>query len=433
MQRWFPWLIVATLTAVAIGVGLFAFRSLSQPTVLSVAVGPRDGEDFRLVTELARWLATHHSAIHVHIVPQDSPTDAAAALSAGHVNLAVIRGDLPVPSVAKAVVLLHKKVFVLIALPGSRIEAVTDLKRRTLGLIGPPQSYEGFLATLFTHYAIPREAVKTIDLAVAEVPAALRGKRMDALLFAAPLTGPTMAAFNAVLVRNTKALPVFISIDDADAIANAAHVYAATEINKGAFRGVPALPAEDIDTLSFEYYLVAAASLSQRTVATLARLLLEARRGLLNELPSATLIAAASTEKDALVPAHPGAAAYFDSNEKTFMEEYGDWVYVGFLLVGLLTSTGLALVRFLHPPHPALTPALIAQLHELRGRVREATTDNQLREIEGGVDSIQRAVLAAVANKACEIAEATALSLAVNGLEQVIAERRRVLGRGDRL
>jgi hypothetical protein len=330
-------------------------------------------------------------------------------------------------------VILHKKVFVLVAPPGSRIEAVTDLKRRTLGLIGPPQSYEGFLATLFTHYAIPRETVKTIDLAVADVPAALRSKRIDALLFAAPLTGPTIAAFNAVLVRNTKALPVFISIDDADAIANAAHAYEATEINKGAFRGVPALPAEDIDTLRFDYYLVAAESLSQRTVAKLARLLLEARRDLLSEIPSAMLIEAASTEKGALVPAHPGAAAYFDSNEKTFLEEYGDWLYFGFLLVGLLTPACLALVRFLHPPQPAPTPALIARLHELRGRVREAATDHQLREIEGEVDGIQRAVLSTVANKECEVAEATALSLAVNGLEQVIAERRRVLGRGDTL
>jgi hypothetical protein len=103
------------------------------------------------------------------------------------------------------------------------------------------------------------------------------------------------------------------------------------------------------------------------------------------------------------------------------------------LLVGLLTPACLALVRFLHPPQPAPTPALIARLHELRGRVREAATDHQLREIEGEVDGIQRAVLSTVANKECEVAEATALSLAVNGLEQVIAERRRVLGRGDTL
>jgi len=248
MTRWFNWLIVVAVTAVAIGIGIFAFRYISRPTVLSIAVGPRDGEDFHLVSAIARWLATNNSVVQLHIVPQDSPTDATAAISAGQVNLAVIRGDLPVPLVAKAVVILHKKIFVLVALPGSRIEAVTDLKRRTLGLIGPPQSYEGFLTTLFKHYAMPREMVKTIDLAVADVSAALRSKRIDAILFAAPITGPTIAAFNSALVRNTKALPGFISIDDADAIANASHAYEATEIKKGTFRVEPALPSEDIDT-----------------------------------------------------------------------------------------------------------------------------------------------------------------------------------------
>src|SRR5262249_8618559 len=108
-------------------------------------------------------------------------------------------------------------------------------------------------------------------------------------------------------LQSTRSTAICPALRGCPAIANTAHAYAATEINKGAFRGVPALPAEDIDTLSFDYYLVAAASLSQRTVAKLARLLLEARRDLLNELPSATVIAAASTEKDALVPAHPGA------------------------------------------------------------------------------------------------------------------------------
>jgi len=188
---------------------------------------------------------------------------------------------------------------------------------------------------------------------------------------------------------------------------------------------------EDIDTLSFDYYLVAAESLSQKTVARLARLVLEARRGLLTEIPSATLIEAASTEKDALVPAHPGAAAYFDSDEKTLLEEYGDWLYYGSVLFGILMSAFLALVRFLRPPKQVPTTALIARLHDLRGRVREATTDNQLRDIEGEIDGIQSAVLSKVGNKELEIAEATALSLAVNGLEQVIAQRRRVLGHGD--
>jgi hypothetical protein len=100
MKPWFNWLLVVAMTAVAIGLGIYAFRYISRPVALSIAIGPRDGEDFRLVSAIARWLATNNSAVQLHIVPQDSPTDATAAISAGQVNLADQR-DLPVPSNVK--------------------------------------------------------------------------------------------------------------------------------------------------------------------------------------------------------------------------------------------------------------------------------------------------------------------------------------------
>ena len=76
------------------------------------------------------------------------------------------------------------------------------------------------------------------------------------------------------------------------------------------FRSSPANPDDDVTTLFFSHLLVAKSSLKEETVAALTRLLFDARVPLQAEFPSAKLIEAASTDKDAAVPVHPGAAAY---------------------------------------------------------------------------------------------------------------------------
>src|SRR6202030_4755444 len=36
----------------------------------------------------------------------------------------------------------------------------------------------------------------------------------------------------------------------------------------------------------------------------------------------------ADTEKGSAEAVHPGAAAYYDNNEESFMDRYGDWLYI---------------------------------------------------------------------------------------------------------
>jgi hypothetical protein len=53
------------------------------------------------------------------------------------------------------------------------------------------------------------------------------------------------------------------------------------------------------------------------------------RRFLQSEVPIAAAMEKPDTEKGSAEAVHPGAAAYYDNNEKSFMDRYGDWLYIG--------------------------------------------------------------------------------------------------------
>ena len=67
--------------------------------------------------------------------------------------------------------------------------------------------------------------------------------------------------------------------------------------------------------------------MSDTAVAAFARQLFTNRQQLARELPTASQIEKPDTDKDAALPAHAGAAAYIDGNERTFLEKYTDYIW----------------------------------------------------------------------------------------------------------
>ena len=88
-------------------------------------------------------------------------------------------------------------------------------------------------------------------------------------------------------------------------------------------------------------------SLSETTVGTLARQLFAARQTLAREVPGAAHIEKPDTDKDAALPAHPGAAAYIDGTERTFLERYSDYFWLAILIFSGLGSAGAWLRHYL--------------------------------------------------------------------------------------
>ncbi len=89
------------------------------------------------------------------------------------------------------------------------------------------------------------------------------------------------------------------------------------------------------------FYLVANKKLNDDDVADLTRAIMIARRELINEFPLLSQISAPSTDKDAFIPIHPGAAAYYGDTQQSFFDKYSNQLYYGPMAIGVLVS-GLA-------------------------------------------------------------------------------------------
>ena len=99
-------------------------------------------------------------------------------------------------------------------------------------------------------------------------------------------------------------------------------------------------PDEEVKTISFSHHIVARRGLSESTVAAFTRQLFAIRQSLKNEFPLAAKIETPDTDKDATIPVHPGAAAFVDGEEKTFLDRYSDFIWWGLMALSAMGSAG---------------------------------------------------------------------------------------------
>jgi len=125
--------------------------------------------------------------------PTSGPVEALDKLAKGEAQLAVIRSDAAASGRVRAVALLHNDSVVIVAPDKAKIEDFGDLKVKILGAIGHAGVNDPLLTTLRRHYQASGET-KVLAPVPAEISAAIRERKVDALLFVVPTTrGPNVA------------------------------------------------------------------------------------------------------------------------------------------------------------------------------------------------------------------------------------------------
>jgi NMT1-like family len=226
--------------------------------------------------------------------------------------------------------------------------------------------------------------------------------------------------------QGPKALPTLIAIDSAAAIAETARAYESFDVPKGTLRGAPPVPEDDLTTLRTSLYLVANKKLGSDLVATLTQTIMSVRRDLLVEQPIFAQITAPSTDQDAYLPLHPGAAAVYNATQQSFMDEYGNWIYLTPMILGGAATLLAAAWKFLGLGS-SKSEGPLDSLYALGRRIRTVSTDAELSDIEDEIDDIlkgQRARSAAGDESAVD--DAT-LNVAAHRLESLIHDRRTML------
>ncbi len=116
---------------------------------------------------------------------------------------------------------------------------------------------------------------------------------------------------------------------------------------KGTLRGSPPDPEDDLTTLRASLYLVANKKLGSDLITSLTQTIMHVRRELLVEQPIFAQITAPSTDADAYLPLHPGAAAFYNGTQQSFMDEYGNWIYLTPMMLGGAATVLAAAWKFL--------------------------------------------------------------------------------------
>jgi hypothetical protein len=317
-------------------------------------------------------------------------------------------------------------VVMLVAPPGSAITSIEKLKDHTVGVVGGEINHR-LVEVLKKEYDLGRSNVVFKDIAPMDARRAIQSKEVSVLLLVVPLSERYLSLVKGLFRERQNSAPVLIPIDSAAAIADVDHAYESFDIPKGTLRGAPAVPADDVTTLRVAYYLVANRHLGANPIAELAKRIMNARRDLIGEQPILAGIAAPNLDPDAYISVHPGAAAFYNGTQQSFMDKYGNAIYLTPMVLGAMASLFAAAWRFLGIRPRDADLGAVNTLYAMPRRIRTAETEADLTNLEDEVDELLTAQLASAHNGDAGALDVTAINSTAHRLESLIHYRRLAL------
>jgi TRAP-type uncharacterized transport system substrate-binding protein len=427
LPLWLRLVLLVGVVGLVSGASFIAYRYYTRPVTLTVAVGSIDGEAAKAMSAIASRLTAINAPVRLKVIDSGTAFEAAKAFSAGHTDLAVVRGDVGDLSQARAVVVVSHIVALIVAPPGSTIDSMDKLKGRRVGVVSG-ETNANIVDALSKEYGFDREKMFK-DIALSDARRAIQSKDVSALLVVIPLAEKYLSLLRGFFQQGPKALPVLIPIDSAAAIAATERAYESYDVPKGTLRGAPPVPEDDLTTLRTSLYLVAQKRLGSDLVATLTQTIMNVRRDLMAEQPIFAQITAPNTDADAYLALHPGAAAFYNGTQQSFMDEYSNWIYLTPMVLGGAATVLAAAWKFLGLGEPKTRDGPLDSLYALGRRIRKVGTEAELLEIEEEIDDILKTQRAKSAGGDENAVDDATLNVAAHRLEGLIHDRRTTLAK----
>ncbi|KRR18853.1 TAXI family TRAP transporter solute-binding subunit [Bradyrhizobium retamae] len=429
-------LLILAAGLLAFGVAAGTLYYVLRPTMLRIAVGPAGSDDQKLVQLMAQTFAREGSSVRLALITTEGTTESIALFTDGKADLAVARGDLNLPTNAESVAIL-RNVVVLWApsglpakgskkQPTPKIKSLDELAGHRVGVIGRTQANVTLLRGILKESGINPDKVTISQFATNQLGEIAKDQSVDAFMAVGPLKSKiTVDAIAATAAARGE--PKFLPIDVADAIAKKNPIYESEEIPASIFGSSPQRPEDKVDTVAVNHLIIAPKSLSDTAVAAFARQLFTNRQQLARELPTASQIEKPDTEKDAALPAHAGAAAYIDGNERTFLEKYTDYIWFAVLILSGLGSAGAWFKHYWNRNERDQYTAHRDHLLELISRARKVETPEELAEMQAAADGMLREALDCYDDGTVEEGDLSVIALALEQFHHAVADRRAVL------
>ena len=416
-----------TLAGVLAIVGALAagYYFAMRPVTLRIAVGPANSDDLKVVQNLTQAFNNQrNSVVRLRPVQTDGALASASLLGEGKADLAIIRGDLDVPKNAQAVATLRKNVVVLWVPPAAKtkgkkaapaITKIGQLTGRRIGVVGRTQANVNLLKVILRQYGVDPAKVEIIQFPANEAAEAIRNQKADAYLAAGPVNSKITADAIAASARDG-GTPKFLAINSAEAIAQNHPAYEASDIPAGTFGSAPSRPEEEIKTISFSHHIVARRGIAESTIAIFTRQLFAIRQTLKNEFPLA-----------AKIPVHPGAAAFVDGEEKTFLDRYSDYIWWALMALSAMGSAGAWFAGYLKKDDRSVNTSQRDRLLDMLTAARQCDSMEELDQMQSEADAILRDTLQCFEHGAIEQGTLTAFNIAIEQFHNAVADRKALL------
>jgi TRAP transporter TAXI family solute receptor len=325
------------------------------PPHLTLAAGDKTGESY-IISEAIKKVIERRTNIQIQVEETRGTTQNIEMLSTGKAQLAMAQVDVAaeeignVSSQSKAnirtVTLLYKDTFQLVV-KNPQINQFTQLKGKTIALAATGGQYQSFL-TVAKHFGLSEKDFKITGLDSNGKPIPgyndrfadkdFRENKADAVFRVRAIGNKSIAN----LVNNYQGK--LISIPQAEAMKIKQPAFEAAIIPQGAYRGNYPVPNTNLSTVAISRLLLANDQVDANIIRKLIQTIYENRQEIANEIPLdhaevKPLISSISPPKENSgvdIFLHPGAAAFYDKDKPSFIQEYAD--YIGLLLTIFLLA-----------------------------------------------------------------------------------------------
>jgi TRAP transporter TAXI family solute receptor len=325
------------------------------PPHLTLAAGDKTGESY-IISEAIKKVIERRTNIQIQVEETRGTTQNIEMLSTGKAQLAMAQVDVAaeeignVSSQSKAnirtVTLLYKDTFQLVV-KNPQINQFAQLKGKTIALAATGGQYQSFL-TVAKHFDLSEKDFKITGLDSNGKPIPAYNDELADKDFQ---ENKADAVFRVRAIGNRSITDLvnkhqgkLISIPQAEAMKIKQPAFESAIIPQGAYRGNYPVPNTNLSTVAISRLLLTNDQVDANIIRKLIQTIYENRQEIANEIPLDNaevkpLISSISPPKENSgvdIFLHPGAAAFYDKDKPSFIQEYAD--YIGLLLTIFLLA-----------------------------------------------------------------------------------------------
>jgi TRAP-type uncharacterized transport system substrate-binding protein len=358
---------------------------LVTPSVLRVAAVT--GPDQRILQALAE-ITGRTNSLSLRIITYSNFQSAAKALENGEVDAATVQPDVYFPRNAATVAILREEHLIIIG--SAQTDELSKLAGKRLGIIGRDQADFELIDKVSRHYEFREAGTRLVQITVEQLLTEPASLRTDALVF---LATPGSSALRSLLTAASTTIGSdmnVISLQGVDAMLRASPSLSESTLQAGSLRARPQLPKEDVKTFSTTSRLVASAELDRTVVSRLTEQLFQKRQWIAQTVPEANFLRAPPDEgaMTARLPNHRGAVDYVNREQQTFMDQYGDWLWLSLFAAGGASSLVGWLVQLLASKQQEALDGVLGWLLNILKAARESRSLDELMRLTLEADEL---------------------------------------------